>query len=62
MDKRLILLSLLLVAIAAGFWLTSRYPSLNTKAMMGGQISLEDGLSFDALLANSASIGTLRAI
>ncbi|MCF2872325.1 FG-GAP-like repeat-containing protein [Octadecabacter sp. G9-8] len=61
-DKRLILLGLLLLAIAAGFWLSSRYPSLNTKAMMGGQISLEDGLSYDALFSNSAQAGTMHAI
>ena len=49
-DKRFYILLLALVALAFNFWLSSRYPSLNTKAMMSGSLVLEDFLSFDAHL------------
>lgn len=38
----------LLAILALQFWTTSRYPSLNEKAMMSGAFQLEDPLSFDA--------------
>jgi len=39
---------LILALIAYFFWTSSRYPSLDDKAMMGGEIHLEDPLSFEA--------------
>ncbi len=47
-DKRFFLLSALLASLTSYFWLASRYPALNQKALMGGDLVLEDGLSFDA--------------
>ncbi len=41
---------LLVGLIAFQFWTTSRYPSLNEKAMMSGAIQLEDPLSFEAMI------------
>jgi len=38
----------LIAVLALQFWTTSRYPSLNEKAMMSGAFQLEDPLSFDA--------------
>lgn len=49
-NKKIFLVGLLVVLIAGSFWSTSRYPSLDNKATMGGDIRLEDNLSFDALL------------
>ena len=48
-DKRLIIAVVLLAAISLSFWGSSRYPNLDTKAMMGGDIVLDDALSFDAV-------------
>lgn len=47
---RIVLSGVLLVFLMANFWGTSRYPSLNDKAMMSGSIQLEDPLSFEVLL------------
>ncbi|PAP75861.1 FG-GAP-like repeat-containing protein [Rubrivirga marina] len=44
-DKRLVLTALLLLVTAFAFWTGSRYPSLNEKAMMGGDADVE-GLAF----------------
>ncbi len=44
--KQLFLSILLLVMIAVAFWMSSRYPALNEKAMMGGDFSTS-GISFD---------------
>ena len=48
--KKIFLIGLLIALIAASFWGTSRYPSLDNKATMGGDIRLEDGLSFEVAL------------
>ena len=45
---RLILAAAALTAFAAVFWLQSRYPNLNEKALMGGALELQDPLSFEA--------------
>jgi len=60
-DKRFAVLSLGLLLLVAAFWLLSRYPALDAKAMMAGSLNLDDGLSFDALLAHSPSFGWLQA-
>jgi uncharacterized membrane protein YraQ (UPF0718 family) len=45
---RLILALAALTAFAAVFWIQSRYPNLNEKALMGGALELQDPLSFEA--------------
>jgi uncharacterized membrane protein YraQ (UPF0718 family) len=48
--KKIFLVGLMTALIAVSFWGTSRYPSLDNKATMGGDIRLEDGLSFEVAL------------
>ncbi len=48
-DKRLVLVGLLMVFLAGGFWTGSRYPALHEKAMMGTDTSLS-GLGFATLV------------
>lgn len=48
--KKVFLIGLLITLISASFWGSSRYPSLDNKATMGGDIRLEDGLSFEVAL------------
>lgn len=45
---RFLLAFLLLALITYFFWTSSRYPALDDKAMMAGEIHLEDPLSFEA--------------
>lgn len=47
--KRLLIVSVLMAALAAGFWSGSRYPALNEKAEMGTETPLS-GLGFSSLL------------
>ncbi|NOQ87468.1 MAG: RNA-binding protein [Gammaproteobacteria bacterium] len=49
-QKRLVIISILMLAIAFNFWSGSRYPALNDKATMGGETRLEDSLSFEVML------------
>jgi uncharacterized membrane protein YraQ (UPF0718 family) len=49
--KRLALAAVVMAVLATFFWTTSRYPSLDEKAMMSGAIQLEDPLGFEALIA-----------
>ncbi len=46
-NKRFVLLCIIVAGLAIQFWTTSRYPSLNEKAVMGDEILLEDPLGFD---------------
>jgi len=48
--KRLVLVGLVIVVIAASFWGGSRYPQLDEKALMGGDTQLESPLSFDSVI------------
>ncbi|WP_339336589.1 hypothetical protein [uncultured Maricaulis sp.] len=48
--KRLGFAILVMATLATFFWSTSRYPSLDEKAMMSGAIQLEDPLGFEALI------------
>ena len=48
LDKRILPCILLMMVVAFSFWGSSRYPSLDDKALMGGQFVLNDALSFDA--------------
>ncbi len=49
-NKRLSLVSLLIIVIAAFFWGGSRYPQLDEKALMGGDTQLESPLSFNSVI------------
>lgn len=49
-DKRLVLALGLTLLIAAIFWTGSRYPALNEKALMVGNVHLADPLSFESTL------------
>ena len=49
-NRRIILISFVIVAIAVSFWSTSRYPTLQGKADMTGIINLEDTLTHEAYL------------
>ena len=48
-NRRLMLAGFMTLLIALTFWLGSRYPSLDEKAMMGGDIQLE-ALGFDTVV------------
>lgn len=58
--KRLTILVAFLGVTAMLFWSGSRYPSLDEKAIMGGQAALEDPITFEATLQAqpSDSVGT----
>ena len=61
-NKRAVLLFLLLVALAAAFWSGSRYPDLSAKAFMGGDTILEDPLSFEVIIPLQEGDGVFRRI
>lgn len=46
--KRILIVSVLMAALLAQFWLGSRYPSIDEKAAMAGEVVMEDVLSFEA--------------
>lgn len=48
-NKQLLLSILLMLIVALTFWLSSRYPALNEKAMMGDQTAIS-GIAFDELI------------
>lgn len=49
-NRRIILISIVIISIAIGFWSTSRYPTLQGKADMTGIIHLEDTLTHEAYI------------
>lgn len=61
-DRRVQILLLLIAAVTTRFWMTSRYPSLDTKSMMAGSVSLADGLSFDAWIAHDMAYSLPKEI
>ena len=61
-DRRVQALILLIIALMTNFWLTSRYPSLDTKSMMAGSVSLADGLSFDAWITHNMQDSVFREV
>ncbi|WP_323760979.1 FG-GAP-like repeat-containing protein [Maricaulis sp.] len=61
-SKRLIFAAIVMIALAAVFWTSSRYPSLDEKAMMSGAIQLEDPLGFEALIALDPTASTIERI
>ena len=46
--KRTLILILLIVSLLAWFWLGSRYPAIDEKAAMAGEVVMGDVLSFEA--------------
>lgn len=48
-NKRVLLALMLLLSIAVYFWLSSRYPALNEKALMGDTTAI-NGISFNTVL------------
>lgn len=48
-NKRMLLAVLITLVIGMNFWIGSRYPSLNEKAYMGGEMQL-DALGFDVVI------------
>jgi uncharacterized membrane protein YraQ (UPF0718 family) len=60
--KRLVAAALVMATLAAFFWTTSRYPSLDEKAMMSGAIQLEDPLGFEALIPLDPEAGVVERI
>ena len=48
-DKRFILVTLLMLAVAGNFWAGSRVPQLNEKALMGGDTQI-NALGFETVL------------
>ncbi|RKQ94139.1 FG-GAP-like repeat-containing protein [Maricaulis maris] len=60
--KRLVLAAIVMAVVATFFWTTSRYPSLDEKAMMSGAIQLEDPLGFEALIALDPAASTVERI
>ena len=60
--KRLTFLVLFLGVTAMLFWSGSRYPSLDEKAIMGGQAALEDPITFEATLQAQPSDGVRARI
>ncbi len=61
-SKRLVFAALVMIALATFFWTSSRYPSLDEKAMMSGAIQLEDPLGFEALIALDPTASTIERI
>lgn len=60
-NKPFIITLLLLIGLALTFWLGSRYPTLNEKALMGGGADMAD-LGFDKVIAVDANAGTLERV
>ena len=48
-NKRMLLAILITLVVGLNFWIGSRYPSLNEKAYMGGEMQL-DALGFDVVI------------
>lgn len=61
-DKRLIIAGLVLCTIAILFWSGSRYPSLDEKAGMAGEVELGDPLGFEVWLEIPEDAGTVERI
>ena len=52
--KRIAVLFVLIALLLAVFWLGSRFPAIDEKAAMAGEVVLEDVLSFEATFETSA--------
>jgi uncharacterized membrane protein YraQ (UPF0718 family) len=61
-NKRIWIVTAVILATAFTFWGGSRYPSLDQKAIMGGSATLEDPLSFEASIQIQPDDGTAARI
>ena len=52
-NKRMVLVGVWILIVASLFWTCSRYPDLDSKALVGGDAMLEDPLSFEGRLRDS---------
>ena len=62
LNKRVLILVLVIALTAITFWSGSRYPSLDEKAIMGGSAALEDPLSFEASIQIQPGDGAAKRI
>lgn len=62
LNKRIFFVFLIIVVAAVTFWSGSRYPSLDQKALMGGNAALEDPLSFEASIQIQPDDGPMQRI
>ena len=60
-NSRLYLAVLLTAIVVFSFWMTSRYPDLNEKAMMGGDIGIA-ALGFDTLIEVRSDAGFAKRV
>lgn len=60
-NKRIILISILIGVIAFFFWTSSRYPQLNEKALMGGDMPTT-GISFDIIYEIDEDVSRTKKI
>ncbi|RKZ13118.1 hypothetical protein DRQ53_13800 [bacterium] len=60
--KRIAILIMLIVSLLAWFWLGSRYPAIDEKAAMAGEVVLGDVLSFEAHFPVDSSDSIWRKI
>lgn len=60
--KRIFIIVLLITGLLAYFWLGSRYPAIDEKAVMAGSFMLEDVLSFEATFEVSAEYPAWKRI
>ncbi len=58
----MLFVSAVIVITAVIFWTGSRYPSLDQKAIMGGNAALEDPLSFEASIQIQPDHGSIKRI
>ena len=62
MKKRIAILIVLIVSLLAWFWMGSRYPAIDEKAAMAGEVVLADVLSFEAHFPVDATAPMWRKI
>ena len=60
--KRIAILIILIVSLLAWFWMGSRYPAIDEKAAMAGEVVMADVLSFEAHFPVDASAPMWRKI
>ena len=60
--KRIAILIILIVSLLAWFWMGSRYPAMDEKAAMAGEVVMADVLSFEAHFPVDASAPMWRKI
>jgi uncharacterized membrane protein YraQ (UPF0718 family) len=61
-NKRILIVAVVIVVTAVTFWSGSRYPSLDQKAIMGGSAALEDPLAFEASIQIQPNHSTVERV